>query len=95
MSKEREFIPLQIAIMTVSDSRTEETDKSGKKLVSLLQEAGHHLAEKVIVADDIYQIRAELSRWIVSDDVQVVITTGGTGLTGRGWYPGSGAAVAG
>ena len=87
MSKERAFIPLQIAIMTVSDSRTEETDKSGKKLVSLLEEAGHRLAEKVIVADDIYQIRAAISRWIVSDDVQVIITTGGTGLTGRDGTP--------
>jgi molybdenum cofactor biosynthesis protein B len=87
MSKEREFIPLNIAIMTVSDSRNEETDKSGAALVKLLTEAGHKLAEKVIVADDIYRIRADLSRWIADDNLQVVITTGGTGLTGRDGTP--------
>ena len=87
MSKEREFIPLNIAIMTVSDSRNEETDKSGAALVKLLTEAGHKLAEKVIVADDIQRIRADLSRWIADDNLQVVITTGGTGLTGRDGTP--------
>jgi len=87
MAKEREFIPLNIAVMTVSDSRNEETDKSGATLVKLLTGAGHQLADKVIVPDDIYRIRAEVSRWIADTDIQVVITTGGTGLTGRDGTP--------
>ena len=87
MAKEREFIPLNIAVMTVSDSRNEETDKSGATLVKLLTGAGHQLADKVIVPDDIYRIRAEVSRWIADANIQVVITTGGTGLTGRDGTP--------
>jgi molybdenum cofactor biosynthesis protein B len=87
MSEKRNFIPLNIAVMTVSDTRTEETDKSGNKLKSMLEEAGHILADKVIVPDDIYAIRAELSAWIADPDVQVIITTGGTGLTGRDGTP--------
>ena len=87
MAKEREFIPLNIAVMTVSDSRSEDTDKSGATLVQLLTGAGHLLADKVIVPDDIYRIRAEVSRWIANPDIQVVITTGGTGLTGRDGTP--------
>jgi molybdenum cofactor biosynthesis protein B len=87
MTKEREFIPLNIAIMTVSDSRNEETDKSGATLVKMLTEAGHNLAEKVIVQDDIYRIRADISRWIADQDIQVIVSTGGTGLTGRDGTP--------
>ncbi|MGD1907469.1 MAG: molybdenum cofactor biosynthesis protein B [Leptolyngbyaceae cyanobacterium] len=82
-----EFIPIKIAVMTVSDSRTEETDKSGKLLCDRLLDAGHHLVEKVIVPDDIYQIRAVVSRWIADESVQAVITTGGTGVTGRDGTP--------
>jgi len=85
--KERDFIPLDIAVLSVSDTRTEETDASGKVLVQLLTGAGHRLAEKAIVPDNIYKIRAILSRWIADDDVQVVITTGGTGITGRDTTP--------
>jgi molybdenum cofactor biosynthesis protein B len=81
------FRPLNIAILTVSDSRTEENDSSGKTLVDRLIEAGHKLADKQIVIDDIYQIRAVLSRWIADKQVQVVITTGGTGVTGRDGTP--------
>ena len=81
------FIPVPIAVLTVSDSRTEATDKSGQLLVDLLQTAGHTLAEKQIVPDDIYQIRAVVSRWIVDDKVQAIITTGGTGVTGRDGTP--------
>jgi molybdenum cofactor biosynthesis protein B len=87
MSNERHFIPLNIAVMTISDTRTEENDKSGNRLKKLLQEAGHQLSEKVIVPDNIYRIRAEISRWIVDDQIQVVITTGGTGITGRDGTP--------
>lgn len=83
----RQFIPLHIAILTVSDSRTEENDKSGKILVQRLQQAGHLLAEKLIVPDDKYQIRAAVSKWIANPNVQVVITTGGTGITGRDGTP--------
>jgi len=84
---ECEFIPVNIAVMTVSDSRNEETDISGKALVDRLTSAGHRLAEKCIVIDDIYRIRETLSRWIVSSDVDVIITTGGTVLTGRDITP--------
>ena len=87
MNKPRSFIPLNIAVMTVSDTRTEETDKSGQTLVGLLQEAGHRLADKAIVPDDLYRIRATLSQWIADPEIQVVITTGGTGLTGRDGTP--------
>jgi len=83
----RELIPLNVAILTVSDSRTEETDKSGRLLVGRLRDAGHRLAEKSIVADDKYRIRAVLSAWIADPGVQVVIATGGTGLTGRDGTP--------
>jgi len=84
---ERELVPVNIAVMTVSDSRTEETDTSGASLVKRLTEAGHNLAEKIIVPDDVYQIRAVISRWIADPDVFAVISTGGTGLTGRDITP--------
>ena len=84
---EREFKPLTIAVMTVSDSRTEATDKSGDTLVKLLTEAGHALAEKCIVPDDIYRIRAVASQWIADPGIHAVITTGGTGITGRDSTP--------
>lgn len=88
MSKnDRAFRPLNIAILTVSDSRTEADDSSGKTLVDRLTNAGHKLADKQIVIDDIYQIRAVLSCWIADEAVQVVITTGGTGVTGRDGTP--------
>lgn len=83
----REFLPVSIAVLTVSDSRDEQTDKSGRLLVERLQQAGHRLAEKLIVPDDIYLIRAALSRWIADPGVNVVITTGGTGVTGRDGTP--------
>jgi molybdenum cofactor biosynthesis protein B len=86
-SNKSEFIALNIAVMTVSDSRTEETDKSGKLLADRLTKAGHKLAEKVIVPDDIYRIRAVVAGWIAADDVDAVITTGGTGVTGRDGTP--------
>jgi molybdenum cofactor biosynthesis protein B len=82
-----EFIPLSIAVMTVSDSRTEETDTAGKLLAERLLAAGHKLAEKAIVVDDRYAIRAALSNWIANPEVQAVIITGGTGLTGRDITP--------
>jgi molybdopterin adenylyltransferase len=84
---EREFLPLNICVLTISDSRNEETDKSGRRLVDLLEQQGHELFEKKIVTDDIYQIRAQVSQWIANEEVQVVLTTGGTGVTGRDGTP--------
>lgn len=84
---ERELIPLNIAVLTISDSRTEADDKSGQVLARGVAEAGHALADKRIVRDDIYQIRAVLSQWIADSDIQAVLTTGGTGITGRDGTP--------
>ena len=83
----RELIPLNIAVLTISDSRDEATDTSGALLVARLETAGHRLAAKSIVPDDIYKIRATLSAWIADDDVNAVISTGGTGVTGRDGTP--------
>ncbi|MCK5921347.1 MAG: molybdenum cofactor biosynthesis protein, partial [Methylococcales bacterium] len=69
---QREFIPANIAVLTVSDSRTEADDKSGKLLVSRLNDAGHQLFEKTIVKDDIFAVRAVISNWIAEPDAQVV-----------------------
>jgi molybdopterin adenylyltransferase len=84
---ERQFIPLRIAVLTVSDTRTEETDTSGKTLAERVMKAGHHVAEKAIVPDDIYRIRAVVSRWIADAEIQVIVSTGGTGVTGRDGTP--------
>jgi molybdenum cofactor biosynthesis protein B len=87
MSQERPFIPLAIAVLTVSDTRTEDNDLSGKTLAERLTAAGHRLADKRIVPDDIYRIRAAVSGWIADASIQVVLTTGGTGVTGRDGTP--------
>jgi molybdenum cofactor biosynthesis protein B len=87
MSEQRDFVALDIAVLTISDSRDEASDKSGALLVSLLSEAGHSLAQKAIVPDDKYRIREVLSRWIVDESISVVLTTGGTGVTGRDGTP--------
>ncbi len=81
------FKPLNISVLTISDSRTEDDDKSGKLLVQLLSSAGHKLTNKKICTDSIYQIRAIVSDWIANPDIQAIITTGGTGLTGRDITP--------
>lgn len=82
-----EFIPVNIAILTISDTRNFDTDTSGKVLADKAQADGHHVVDRKIVPDDIYQIRAVISQWIVDKDINVVITTGGTGLTGRDGTP--------
>jgi len=87
MTKDRNFIPLSIAILVVSDSRTDADDVSGKTLAERVTDAGHQVIEKKIVPDDIYQIRAAVSNWIAANDVNVVISTGGTGVTGRDGTP--------
>jgi len=84
---QREFRPLNIAVLTVSDTRTEDNDTSGGLLRDRLTTAGHRLADKQINPDDIYRLRATVSDWIADDGVQVVITTGGTGVTGRDGTP--------
>lgn len=81
------FRSLGIAVLTVSDTRNEKTDKSGDALVAALTGAGHRMAERRIVGDDIYLIRAAVSAWIADPDIEVVLTTGGTGLTGRDGTP--------
>jgi molybdenum cofactor biosynthesis protein B len=78
---------LAIALLTVSDTRTAAEDSSGDALQKLLEAAGHRLVERRLVPDDRYQIRAEISRWIAEAAVQVVISSGGTGLTGRDGTP--------
>ena len=83
----RDFIALNIAVLTISDTRTEESDIAGKRLNELLEKCGHVMHEKVIVADDIYQIRAEVSKWVSNSKVDVILTTGGTGITGRDGTP--------
>ena len=78
---------LGIAVLTVSDTRDEATDSSGAALIEALTAAGHGLAARQIVPDDIYRIRAVVSAWIADPEVQVVLTTGGTGLAGRDGTP--------
>ncbi|PRP90295.1 Molybdenum cofactor biosynthesis protein B [Enhygromyxa salina] len=83
----REFKPVRIAVMTVSDTRTLETDRSGALLVERLEAAGHELAARRIVRDDIDLIRTELRAFIKDPRVQVVLATGGTGVTARDVTP--------
>jgi molybdenum cofactor biosynthesis protein B len=84
---ERSFIPIGIAVLTVSDTRTLADDKSGDTLVARIAEAGHRLAARAIVPDDRERIRAQVEAWTKDDAVDVVITTGGTGFTGRDVTP--------
>ncbi len=83
----RSFTPLQIAVLTVSDSRTLDNDKSGALLAERLTTAGHHLADRRLEPDDIYRIRATVSAWIADPAIDVILTTGGTGVTGRDGTP--------
>jgi molybdenum cofactor biosynthesis protein B len=81
------FVPLAIAVLTVSDTRTQADDRSGDTLVDRLTRAGHRLAGRAIVPDDVEAIRARVRAWIADPAVDVVITTGGTGFTGRDVTP--------
>lgn len=81
------FTALNIAVLTVSDTRNETTDTSGAILVERITGAGHFLADKQIVPDNIYQIRAIVSQWIINKKIDVIISTGGTGVTGRDGTP--------
>ena len=87
IDQSRDFVPLSLSLLTISDTRSEAEDKSGKLLQQRLQDAGHELHEKAIVKDDIYQIRAQVSQWIAQPQPQVIITTGGTCVTGRDGTP--------
>jgi molybdenum cofactor biosynthesis protein B len=78
---------LRIAVLTVSDTRTEATDSSGQLLVDSLRDEGHLLAAKNIVSDDVYLIRAQVSQWIADNTIQVILVTGGTGFSGRDSTP--------
>ena len=87
MSSKVQHRPVRLAVMTVSDSRTLENDTSGDALEKMASEDGHQVVERILVPDDIYRIRYEVSRWIIDPNVEAVITTGGTGLTGRDGTP--------
>jgi len=87
LHEDREFVPLDIAVLTVSDTRTEENDRSGAVLVDRLASAGHRLAAKEIVRDDRYLVRAVVARWIAEPGIDVVLVTGGTGFSSRDVTP--------
>jgi molybdenum cofactor biosynthesis protein B len=87
IDESRPFIPVNIAVLTVSDTRTLETDTSGQTLVDRLTGAGHHLADRAIVKDEASAIEARFRAWIADPLVDVVISTGGTGVTGRDVTP--------
>jgi molybdenum cofactor biosynthesis protein B len=81
------FVPVSVAVMTVSDTRTPDTDSSGDILAQRVQDAGHNLAARTIVTDDKEKIAAQMKSWIAAPEIDVVISTGGTGLTGRDTTP--------
>jgi molybdopterin adenylyltransferase len=83
----RAFVPLKIAVLTVSDTRSIDDDKSGATLVERIAAAGHVVAERAIVTDDVETIRAQVKGWIAAPGIDVIITTGGTGFTGRDVTP--------
>ena len=87
VDQSREFIPLRIAVLTVSDTRALADDKSGATLVERIEKAGHAVADRAIVADDADEIRSRVRGWIADPAVDVIITTGGTGFTGRDVTP--------
>ena len=87
IDESRPFTPCNIAILTVSDTRSEQTDTSGRTLVERARKAGHHIAAKVIVVDERDAIERQLRQWIDDDNVNVIISTGGTGFTARDVTP--------
>jgi molybdenum cofactor biosynthesis protein B len=87
IDESRQFIPLKIAVLTMSDTRSLEDDKSGATLAERIEKAGHVLVDRKIVRDDIEQIRMRMRTWIFDADIDVIITTGGTGFTGRDVTP--------
>ena len=87
IDESRDFHPLRIAVLTVSDTRTAETDTSGRLLADRLQAAGHELAGKAIVADEVAAIRAQVEAWVADPEVDLILTTGGTGFAPRDVTP--------
>jgi molybdopterin adenylyltransferase len=87
IDESKPFLPVNIAVLTVSDTRTEEDDKSGRTLEELITRDGHRVVARTIVRDDITAITAQLKRWIADPHVDAVISTGGTGVTGRDVTP--------
>src|SRR6202051_5182864 len=87
LDETKEFVPLKIAVLTISDSRSLKDDKSGAVLVQRIVAAGHYVAERSIVTDDIEAIRARIKAWIADPGIDVIFTTGGTGFTGRDVTP--------
>jgi molybdenum cofactor biosynthesis protein B len=87
LDETRPFLPVNIAVLTVSDTRTEADDKSGRTLVELIVAAGHRVAARAIVKDDEAAIVAQLRAWIGDPEIDVVVSTGGTGVTGRDVTP--------
>jgi molybdenum cofactor biosynthesis protein B len=87
IDQSRQFVPLKIAVLTVSDTRELADDKSGATLAERIEKAGHALADRAIVPDDVEKIRARVKAWIADPAIDVVITTGGTGFTGRDVTP--------
>jgi molybdenum cofactor biosynthesis protein B len=87
IDESRPFLPVRMAVLTMSDTRSLEQDKSGNVLAALITEAGHVLADRALVRDDVAAIRAQVSRWIEDPAIDVIITTGGTGFTGRDVTP--------
>ncbi len=87
IGNERRFVPVQFGVVTVSDTRSIEDDRSGNLLESRIAEAGHELRERILVRDDIEEIRAVAHDWTVRDDIDAIIFTGGTGFTGRDVTP--------
>jgi len=86
-SSDKEFIPLNVAVLTVSDTRDEQTDTSGQYLLNQLSDVGHHIGARAIVIDDVYLLRAQVSAWIADPSIHAIISTGGTGFTGRDSTP--------
>jgi molybdenum cofactor biosynthesis protein B len=87
MTAERDFIPLRLCVLTVSDTRDASQDTSGDYLCQALAQAGHVLAARALLRDDRYQLRAQVSQWIADDGVDGILVTGGTGFTGRDSTP--------
>ncbi|QNT77531.1 molybdenum cofactor biosynthesis protein B [Entomobacter blattae] len=87
LKEDRKFLPVHIAVLTVSDTRDEETDTAGQKLVDRIKAAGHLLKGREIVKDDVGQIVSVLEKWIADPEIDVIISTGGTGVTGRDVTP--------
>jgi molybdenum cofactor biosynthesis protein B len=87
IDQSRQFVPLKIAVLTVSDTRALADDKSGATLAERIEKAGHAVADRAIVTDDVEKIRARVKAWIADPVIDVVITTGGTGFTGRDVTP--------